>query len=86
MSSTITEPTMVPVWRAVSPYVVDDTWFMSPLAALRDAQHIAGGPVAWIAEGLAREDDVCDVNEIEDIATISGGRVRITGLEPFNLS
>ena len=85
MSSTITEST-VPVWRAVSPYVVDDTWFVSPLAALRDAQHVADGPVAWIAEGWARHDDVCDVNEIEDIATIRGGRVQVTGLEPFKLS
>ena len=35
MSTTITEPTMVPVWRALSPYVIDDTWFVSPLAGMR---------------------------------------------------
>jgi hypothetical protein len=81
-------PMTLDVARGVSPFDGDDeTWFLEPAAAIADAWAMTpDGQVPWVVCGVARLEDLRDIDVIESIASIDAEFVRMTELVPLNAS
>jgi hypothetical protein len=81
-------PMTLDVARGVSPFDGDDeTWFLEPAAAIADAWATTpADQVPWVVCGVARLEDLRDINVIESMASIDAELVRITELVPLNAS
>ena len=84
----VTAPMTLDVARGVSPFDGDDeTWFLEPSAAIADAWAMTpADQVPWVVCGVARLEDLRDINVIESMASIDAEFVRITELIPLNAS
>lgn len=84
----IETPMTLDIARGVSPFDGDDeTWFLEPAAAIADAWAMTpDGQVPWVVCGVARLEDLRDINVIESMASIDAELVRITELVPLNAS
>ncbi len=83
-----TEALTLDVYRGVSPFDPDDdTWYLADLPALHDAFAVTpSGQTPYLACGVAKIEDLREVNVIEGVASIDVGRVRLTELVPLSHS
>ena len=84
----IETPMTLDVARGLSPFDgEDETWFLDPAAAIADAWAMTpSDQVPWVVCGVARLEDLRDINVVESMASIDAELVRITELIPLNAS